>query len=170
MHLVQVQKCLFLFCMEVIASGACLSLLCSRCLTQQAGIYRRLQRSWHTALRCLCASASLDSPKLSVLPTPRRYAQVLRANPACPAEVRLGIAACYYRAGKLDAATAAYNRVLQLDGNNADALLGLAVIKFGSSNAQEVRICCCAGQIIQFSLQLCSCFLYVLLVPVTLRG
>jgi RNA polymerase-associated protein CTR9 len=64
---------------------------------------------------------------------------VLRANPACPAEVRLGIAACYYRAGKLDAATAAYNRVLQLDANSADALLGLAVIKFGSSNAQEVR-------------------------------
>jgi RNA polymerase-associated protein CTR9 len=74
-----------------------------------------------------------------LLLTPRRYAQVLRANPACPAEVRLGIAACYYRAGKLEAATAAYNRVLQLDATSADALLGLAVIKFGSSNVQEVR-------------------------------
>jgi Tfp pilus assembly protein PilF len=56
--------------------------------------------------------------------------------------VRLGIAACYYRAGKLDAATAAYNRVLQLDANSADALLGLAIIKFGSNNAQEVRGLC----------------------------
>lgn len=74
-----------------------------------------------------------------------RYGQVLRANPACPAEVRLGIAACYYRAGKLEAATAAYNRVLALDPSSADALLGLAVIKFGSSNVQEVRNVCCRG-------------------------
>ncbi|KAF8067234.1 ctr9 [Scenedesmus sp. PABB004] len=65
------------------------------------------------------------------------YAQVLRANPQCPPEVRLGIAACYYRAGKLDAAAAAFNRVLALDPGCADALLGLAVIKFGSADAQE---------------------------------
>lgn len=64
---------------------------------------------------------------------------MLRVNPHCPPEVRLGIAACYYRSGKLEAATAAYNRVLELDAGNADALLGLAVIKFGSSDAQEVR-------------------------------
>jgi RNA polymerase-associated protein CTR9 len=86
---------------------------------------------------------STDVDRTSAASYPRRYAQVLRANPACPAEVRLGIAACYYRAGKLEAATAAYNRVLQLDANSADALLGLAVIKFGSSNVQEVRRGCC---------------------------
>lgn len=70
---------------------------------------------------------------------PCRYAKVLRSNPQCPPEVRLGIAACYYRAGKLDAAAAAYSRVLELDASSADALLGLAVIKFGSRDAQEVR-------------------------------
>lgn len=69
-----------------------------------------------------------------------RYAKVLRGNPECPPEVRLGIAACYYRAGKLEAATTAYNRVLELDAGNADALLGLAIVKFGSNNVQEVGL------------------------------
>lgn len=39
-----------------------------------------------------------------------RYAQVLRENPTCPAEVRLGLAACLYRGGKLERASAAYKR------------------------------------------------------------
>jgi len=38
------------------------------------------------------------------------YSTVLRQNPQCPPEIRLGMAACYYRAGKLPLATAAYNR------------------------------------------------------------
>jgi hypothetical protein len=39
-----------------------------------------------------------------------RYAQVLRENPGCPAEVRLGLAACLYRGGKLERASTAYKR------------------------------------------------------------
>lgn len=35
---------------------------------------------------------------------------MLRENPRCPAEVRLGIASCLYRSGKLQKAAAAYNR------------------------------------------------------------
>ncbi|KAF6252058.1 hypothetical protein COO60DRAFT_560958 [Scenedesmus sp. NREL 46B-D3] len=85
----------------------------------------------------LLAQAALHYTNGDLSQSIQLYAQVLRANPACPPEVRLGIAACYYRAGKLEAATAAYNRVLQLDASSADALLGLAVIKFGSSNVQE---------------------------------
>lgn len=50
-------------------------------------------------LLCLCVSVCVS-----------RYAQVLRENPRCPAEVRLGIAACLYRSGKLQKASAAYNR------------------------------------------------------------
>lgn len=85
----------------------------------------------------LLAQAALHYTNGDLSQSIQLYGQVLRANPACPAEVRLGIAACYYRAGKLEAATAAYNRVLALDPSSADALLGLAVIKFGSSNVQE---------------------------------
>lgn len=39
-----------------------------------------------------------------------RYAQVLRENPQSPPEVRLGLAACLYRGGKLERASAAYKR------------------------------------------------------------
>ena len=37
-------------------------------------------------------------------------------------------------------ASQAYERVLELDPSNADALLGLASIKFNSSNVQQVRM------------------------------
>lgn len=39
-----------------------------------------------------------------------RYTQVLRENPQSPPEVRLGLAACLYRGGKLERASAAYKR------------------------------------------------------------
>lgn len=39
-----------------------------------------------------------------------RYAQVMTENPKCPPEVRLGLAACLYRGGKLERAGAAYKR------------------------------------------------------------
>lgn len=42
-----------------------------------------------------------------------RYATVLRENPQCPSEVRLGIAACLYRGGKLERAGAAYKRYVR---------------------------------------------------------
>lgn len=42
-----------------------------------------------------------------------RYAQVLRENPGCPVEVRLGLAACLYRGGKLERASTAYKRCVR---------------------------------------------------------
>ncbi|MEW5317155.1 MAG: hypothetical protein WDW38_008482 [Sanguina aurantia] len=64
------------------------------------------------------------------------YCRALREHPGCPAEVRLGIAACRYRLGDPAGATAAYERVLDLDPTSADAMVGLATIKF---NAQDVQ-------------------------------
>lgn len=89
--------------------------------------------------------AAAASPPAHCLVRARSYSSVLRRNPRCPAEVRLGIAACFYRAGKLGQAAAAYERALALDAGCADALLGLAVIKFGGRDAQEVWRMGCAS-------------------------
>lgn len=67
----------------------------------------------------------------------RRYRRALARNPACPPEVRLGIAACHFRLGDVAGATAAFERVLAMDPNNPDALTGLAVIRLNSSNVQQ---------------------------------
>eukprot|EP00877_Chromochloris_zofingiensis_P002087 jgi/Chrzof1/1187/Cz01g43270.t1 len=65
------------------------------------------------------------------------YRLALRENPLAPAEVRLGLGACYFRLGNLAKSEAAYERVLALDSGNAEALLGLATIKFASPNIQQ---------------------------------
>ena len=47
---------------------------------------------------------------------------------ACPPCVRLGMGACYAAMGRTDLAEAAFKRVLQLERDNPDALLGLATL------------------------------------------
>ena len=44
--------------------------------------------------------------------------------------MRLGLGICLFHMGQYDRARAAYERVLQLDPNNCDALLGLAILEF----------------------------------------
>jgi tetratricopeptide (TPR) repeat protein len=63
------------------------------------------------------------------------YRKALEANPAAPANVRLGLALSFHSLNRIDAARAAFERVLQLDPQNADALVGLAVLKLNSANA-----------------------------------
>ncbi|GBF96613.1 hypothetical protein Rsub_09359 [Raphidocelis subcapitata] len=66
------------------------------------------------------------------------YKAVLARNPSAPAEVRLGLAACFFRAGAMDRAQSAYERVLELDPSNADALLGLATLHLnGGGSVQQ---------------------------------
>jgi hypothetical protein len=43
-------------------------------------------------------------------PPGRSYKSVLQRHPGAPAEVRLGLAACYYRAGRMELAQAAFER------------------------------------------------------------
>jgi cellulose synthase operon protein C len=55
------------------------------------------------------------------------FEQALRANPQS-LEAQLGLAIAYRRAGQIDAAFQAYERVLTIDPNNALALSGLGVL------------------------------------------
>jgi Tfp pilus assembly protein PilF len=47
--------------------------------------------------------------------------------------MRLGLGICLFQMGQFDRARAAYERVLQLDPANCDALLGLAVLELNSA-------------------------------------
>lgn len=75
-----------------------------------------------------------DSPSLHG----HRYKEALRSHPGCPAEVRLGLAACLFRLGDVVRAGAAYQRALALDPSCTQALLGLAVLKLSASQTSEV--------------------------------
>lgn len=59
------------------------------------------------------------------------YKDALSKNPtdSCPAEVRLGLGHCFFHLGNTVMAEKAFNRVLQLDSDNVEALVGLAVIE-----------------------------------------
>ena len=61
----------------------------------------------------------------------------MREHPRCPAEVRLGLAACHFRLGHFDRARAAYERTLQLNPDCCEALLGLAVLSFNAPDADK---------------------------------
>ena len=55
------------------------------------------------------------------------YKRALRAFPSAPAPVRLGIGACQYKLGDFKTAKLAFTRVLKLDDQNVEAMLGLAL-------------------------------------------
>ncbi|DBA73696.1 TPA: hypothetical protein ACH3X2_009676 [Trebouxia sp. C0005] len=72
-------------------------------------------------------------------PALERYQEAVRMHPGCPAEVRLGLAACYFRLGQLERAKRAYERVVQLSPSCAEALYGLAVLRFSSSQGESAK-------------------------------
>uniref|UniRef100_A0ACD5YLF7 Uncharacterized protein n=2 Tax=Avena sativa TaxID=4498 RepID=A0ACD5YLF7_AVESA len=67
------------------------------------------------------------------------YRRALRAYTDCPPAVRLGIAFCRYKLGQLDRARQAFERVLQLDPENVDAIVALAIMDLQTSEAGGIR-------------------------------
>lgn len=67
------------------------------------------------------------------------YKRALRAYANCPAAVRLGIAFCRFKLGQLDKARQAFERVLQLDPENVDALVALAIMDLQTNEAGGIR-------------------------------
>eukprot|EP00961_Rhodomonas_salina_P281962 3810289-Rhodomonas_salina.1 len=66
------------------------------------------------------------------------YKDVLRLNPACPPEVRLGLAHCFAALKKPDKAKKAFSRVLQLSPDNVDALMGLAILEMNADPPEDL--------------------------------
>lgn len=67
----------------------------------------------------------------------KMYCASMQAKPDCPAEVRLGIALCYYRLKQPELARKAFTRVLGMcdpSEPNVDALMGLAILELNDSD------------------------------------
>lgn len=67
------------------------------------------------------------------------YKRALRVYPDCPGAVRLGIGLCRYRLGQFEKARQAFERVLQLDPENVEALVALGVMDLQGNDAAGIR-------------------------------
>ncbi|XP_008776475.1 protein CTR9 homolog [Phoenix dactylifera] len=67
------------------------------------------------------------------------YKRALLANPNCPASVRLGIGLCRYRLGQFEKARQAFERVLQLDPENVEALVALGIMDLQTNEDHGVQ-------------------------------
>ncbi|GAB4838024.1 Protein CTR9 [Ancistrocladus abbreviatus] len=67
------------------------------------------------------------------------YKRALRAYPDCPGAVRLGIGFCRYKLGQFEKARQAFERVLQLDPENVEALVALGILDLQTNDADGIR-------------------------------
>uniref|UniRef100_A0AAF5CVI6 UDP-N-acetylglucosamine--peptide N-acetylglucosaminyltransferase SPINDLY n=1 Tax=Strongyloides stercoralis TaxID=6248 RepID=A0AAF5CVI6_STRER len=65
------------------------------------------------------------------------YKKVLRMCPNSPPYVRLGIGYCLHKLGYIEKARVAFERVLELEGNNSHALTALAVLDFNKNTLES---------------------------------
>ncbi|XVE97907.1 hypothetical protein REPUB_Repub03eG0059200 [Reevesia pubescens] len=67
------------------------------------------------------------------------YKRALQVYPNCPGAVRLGIGLCRYRLGQFEKARQAFQRVLQLDSENVEALVALAIMDLQANEADAIQ-------------------------------
>ncbi|KAJ0970982.1 hypothetical protein J5N97_018941 [Dioscorea zingiberensis] len=66
------------------------------------------------------------------------FKKALQIFPGCPAAVRLGIGLSRYRLGQFEKARQAFERVLQLDPENVEALVALGIMDLQSSEVHGI--------------------------------
>ncbi|GLT74284.1 hypothetical protein SLA2020_460900 [Shorea laevis] len=67
------------------------------------------------------------------------YKRALQVYPDCPGAVRLGIGLCRYKLGQFEKARNAFQRVLQIDPENVEALVALAIMDLQANDAAGIR-------------------------------
>ncbi|XP_022754797.1 protein CTR9 homolog isoform X1 [Durio zibethinus] len=67
------------------------------------------------------------------------YKRALQVYPNCPGAVRLGIGLCRYKLGQFEKARQAFQRVLQLDSENVEALVALAIMDLQANDAAGIQ-------------------------------
>ncbi|KAK8523258.1 hypothetical protein V6N13_113206 [Hibiscus sabdariffa] len=67
------------------------------------------------------------------------YKRALQVYPNCPGAVRLGIGLCRYKLGQFQKARQAFQRVLELDSENVEALVALAIMDLQANNASGIQ-------------------------------
>ncbi|GKV17906.1 hypothetical protein SLEP1_g28360 [Rubroshorea leprosula] len=66
------------------------------------------------------------------------YKRALQVYPDCPGAVRLGIGLCRYKLGQFEKARIAFQRVLQANPENVEALVALAIIDLQANDAAGI--------------------------------
>ncbi|XP_025191695.1 RNA polymerase-associated protein CTR9 homolog [Melanaphis sacchari] len=67
------------------------------------------------------------------------FKEVLRSNPNCPADVRLGLAYCFLKLGNIEKACLSFERTLKLDPKCVGALVGLAIMKLNNECFSDIK-------------------------------
>ena len=67
------------------------------------------------------------------------YKRALQMHPNCPEAIRLGIGLCHYKLCQFDKARQAFERVLQLDPENIEVLVALAIMDLHTNEAIGIR-------------------------------
>lgn len=67
------------------------------------------------------------------------YKKALQVCPNCPADVRLGLAICFYKLNMLDKAEEAFSRAIALDPKCVGALTGLAVLELNKKTNTSIK-------------------------------
>ncbi|XP_076802913.1 RNA polymerase-associated protein CTR9 homolog isoform X1 [Clavelina lepadiformis] len=67
------------------------------------------------------------------------YKKALRTNPNCPADVRLGMAHCFYKLNKPERARQAFQRTLDLNPSSVGALVGIALLDLNNKDVDSIR-------------------------------
>ncbi|GAM24860.1 hypothetical protein SAMD00019534_080350 [Acytostelium subglobosum LB1] len=65
------------------------------------------------------------------------YQRVIQLNPNCPPTVRLGLGNCYFRLGRMERAKQAFERVLAMDPDNVEAMIGLALVLMNGGDVAQ---------------------------------
>ena len=68
------------------------------------------------------------------------YKKALRANPRCPASVRLGMGHCFVKLNNMEKAKMAFERALELDGRCVGALIALSILKLNEQQPGSIKV------------------------------
>ena len=93
-----------------------------------------------TCIPAILGKAAVSFNRRQYAEALKQYKYVLQLNPACPPEVRIGLAHCYAQLKQSDKAAQAFRRVLQLAPDNVEALSGLAILEMNSEPEESLSV------------------------------
>ena len=110
------------------------------------GEYDAANRSFDSALEgreifvpALLGKAVISFNKKSFAESIKFFRKAISSNPGCPAEVRFGLGMCFYKQNKVAAAKQCFERVLEIDPANVEALVSLAILELNSESTKDKR-------------------------------
>ena len=69
----------------------------------------------------------------------RYFRKAILDNPGCPEEVRFALGVCFYKQNKIQASKECFERVLEMNPENTEALIAMAIIELNSDSAKDKR-------------------------------